>query len=129
MTARADIMTGMSRQSGRALGGDAHLRQSIADILTTPIGSRVMRRDYGSLLLDLIDQPLTPATRLRLFAATAIALLKWEPRLRLTRIDIAMPAAGYVEITLTGERTDTMPPGVISRLTLPLRAGSRPAIA
>lgn len=129
MTARADIMTGMSRQSGRALGGDAHLRQSIADILTTPIGSRVMRRDYGSLLLDLIDQPLTPATRLRLFAATAIALLRWEPRLRLTRIDIAMPAAGYVEITLTGERTDTMPPGVISRLTLPLRAGSRPAIA
>ncbi|RZA92967.1 hypothetical protein EVY19_18935, partial [Escherichia coli] len=30
-------------------------------ILRTPVGSRVMRRDYGSLLASMIDQPQTPA--------------------------------------------------------------------
>ena len=49
-------MLGMDAKTGRRLEGDDHLRQSIADILTTPIGSRVLRRDYGSMLLDLIDQ-------------------------------------------------------------------------
>lgn len=120
-------MTGMSGTTGRLLGGDAHLRQSIGDILTTPIGSRVMRRDYGSLLFDLVDQPLTPVTRLRLFAATAIALLKWEPRLRLTNIALAVRGSGDVELTITGERTDTIPPGAIARLTLPLRTGNTQA--
>lgn len=119
----------MSRFDGLSLGGDAHLRQSIADILTTPIGSRAMRRDYGSILHDLIDQPFNAATRLRLFAATAVALLRWEPRLRLTSIGFAITAPGAVELTLTGERTDTAPPGAIARLTLPLRLGGSPALA
>uniref|UniRef100_UPI0026076D20 ATPase domain-containing protein n=1 Tax=uncultured Sphingobium sp. TaxID=316087 RepID=UPI0026076D20 len=32
----------------------------VRDILTTPIGSRLMRRDYGSLIPELIDQPANP---------------------------------------------------------------------
>ena len=44
-------MTGMSRETGRACDDElAHIRQSIRDILTTPVGSRIKRRDYGSLL-------------------------------------------------------------------------------
>lgn len=39
--------SGMSRHTGAALDGADHLAQSVADILGTPIGSRVMRRDYG----------------------------------------------------------------------------------
>ena len=31
------------------------LAQSIADIITTPLGSRTMRRDYGCLLFELLD--------------------------------------------------------------------------
>ena len=61
-------MNGMST-SGKPISGLDHLRQSIADILTTPIGSRVMRRDYGSLLPGLIDQPQNNATTLRLYSA------------------------------------------------------------
>ena len=75
----------MSAATGRAIDGEAHLRQSIADILTTPIGTRVMRRDYGSLLPELIDQPFNGATRVRGYGATATAISRWEPRLRLTR--------------------------------------------
>lgn len=79
-------MIGMHRTTGQAVDGLDHLSQSIVDILTTPIGSRVMRRDYGSLLPELIDQPDNGPTRLRVYAATATALMRWEPRLRLLHV-------------------------------------------
>ena len=79
-------MSGMDRLTGQPLAGIDHLRQSIADILRTPIGTRLMRRSYGSLLPQLIDQPNHPATRVRVYAATAGALMRWEPRLRLSRV-------------------------------------------
>ncbi|ELY5272404.1 baseplate assembly protein, partial [Yersinia enterocolitica] len=48
---------GMSRNAGQTITDADHISQSIADILITPVGSRVMRRAYGSLLSELIDQP------------------------------------------------------------------------
>ena len=51
-------MRGMSATSGKELEGLDHLKQSIIDILTTPIGSRVMRRNYGSRLFELVDKPI-----------------------------------------------------------------------
>lgn len=117
-------MTGMSRLSGRALGGDSHLLQSIADILTTPIGSRVMRRDYGSLLFELVDQPDNARTRIRLFAAIATALGKWEPRLAITRIAVTMLAPGALQLDLEATRKDTLAgpsATALARLTLPLK--------
>lgn len=77
---------GTHATTGAALDELAHIRQSVRDILTTPVGSRVMRRSYGSLLPELIDQPMHGATRLRLYAATYMALLQWEPRIRLTAV-------------------------------------------
>lgn len=39
----------MSRENGRELETELdHIRQSVQDILTTPIGTRIMRREYGS---------------------------------------------------------------------------------
>lgn len=49
---------GMSRDSGKELKGIDHLRQSITDILTTPVGTRVWRRDYGSRLPRLVTRLL-----------------------------------------------------------------------
>lgn len=115
-------MRGMHAATGRALEGEAHLRQSIADILTTPVGSRVMRRDYGSLLPELIDQPATGGTQVRLFGATALALMRWEPRLRLGRVQLSGTAeAGTWVLDIEGQRTDTPIPGEHTRLTIPLR--------
>lgn len=79
-------MPGMNDKSGTALGGIAHIEQSVADILTTPLGTRVMRREYGSLLPDIIDQPLNEANVMRLYAATVIALARWEPRIRVNAL-------------------------------------------
>jgi len=79
-------MRGVDRNTGKALSGLDHLRQSIADVLTTPIGSRVMRRDYGSRLFELADAPINRSTLVALYAATADALGRWEPRLRVRRV-------------------------------------------
>lgn len=79
-------MRGTDAMTGKPLSGVAHLRQSIRDILTTPLGSRVMRREYGSRLFDLVDAPLNDATIIDIFAATAEALLRWEPRLQVQRV-------------------------------------------
>lgn len=78
----------MSRTTGLAIDEQAHLRQSIADILTTPIGTRVMRRTYGSQVPMLIDQPDNALTQIRITSAIASALMAWEPRLQLTGISI-----------------------------------------
>lgn len=115
-------MIGMNRGSGAVLDGDAHLAQSVADILTTPIGSRVMRREYGSLLFELVDRPLTAATRLLCVVAVAMAFARWEPRIAVTRVEIdGDPAAGAASIIVTGRRTDQPDPNSLTHLTVPLR--------
>lgn len=115
-------MIGVDAHTGRLIEGEAHLRQSIADILTTPIGSRVMRRDYGSLLPELVDQPFNGATRVKLYGATASALMRWEPRIRLTRIGLTQgEQPGAFVLDLEGRRTDLAPPSDYIRLSVPLR--------
>jgi Phage baseplate assembly protein W len=79
---------GMDQNTGAALSGVDHIRQSIARILSTPLGTRVMRRDFGSRLPDLTDAPMNKATAVLLYAATATALLRWEPRIRLERVQL-----------------------------------------
>ncbi|ERS88736.1 GPW/gp25 family protein [Halomonas sp. PBN3] len=103
-------MTGMNASTGRALEGIEHIQQSVRDILTTPIGSRVMRRDYGSLLPELIDMPLNDATLLQAYSASVMALIRWEPRIRVTAIRRAVsttqPGTAVLEIegrTAAGE--------------------------
>ena len=87
-------MPGTNAQTGKELTGLAHLRQSVRDILTTPIGTRVMRREYGSRLMELVDAPLTPATLTEIYAAAAEALARWEPRLRVDRIKASVAGEG-----------------------------------
>ncbi|WP_367890727.1 GPW/gp25 family protein [Sphingomonas morindae] len=111
----------MSRDTGKPLDGEAHLAQSIGDILLTPLGSRVGVRDYGSLLPDLIDQPMNDLGRLRLFAASAVAIARWEPRVRVTGFRLASDARGATALTIEGRRRDLAGPAAPARLTIPLR--------
>ena len=60
---------GMSMATGKGLDGLEHLFQSIRDILTTPVGSRVMRREYGSKLFELVDRPMEPGLDIEIKAA------------------------------------------------------------
>jgi len=118
-------MNGMDARTGKPLGGEAHLRQSVADVLSTPIGSRVARRDYGSLLPELLDQPMNALGRMRLVAATALALSRWERRLRVSAIAVDARADGRVSLTIDATRTDLPAPNARARLIVPL--APRPA--
>ncbi len=120
-------MSGLSSMSGRALDptSDEYVLQSAVDILTTPIGSRVMLRDYGSWLPDLVDQPDNALTRIRLYGATALALLRWLRPARMTSVRLeAEGDARSLRIEL--ERTDLPRPRSLG-FSLPLaRAGLMP---
>lgn len=98
--------SGMDKKTGRKLAELSHIRQSITDILTTPVGSRVMRRDYGSMLFELVDQPQSPAVNLKVMAATVIAIMTWEPRVVITSVNVRSKANGS-EIDVSGYHQET----------------------
>ena|SRR5471032_2345092 len=108
---------GMARESGRVIEDMAHIRQSVSDILLTPAGSRVMRREYGSLLFQLIDRPQNAALRLQIMAACYGAILKWEPRVILTGLTVDTTMDGKMVVNITGVRSDT---SVDFSLTVPV---------
>lgn len=96
----------MNRSTGLTVTELEHLQQSVTDILTTPIGTRTMRREYGCDLFSLLDQPLNPALALQAKATAVTALLRWEPRLNLTYIGISLgDAPGQAFVDLGGYST------------------------
>ncbi|EOY5741560.1 TPA: GPW/gp25 family protein [Enterobacter bugandensis] len=103
------LYLGMSQSNGQAITDTDHLRQSVRDILLTPQGSRVARREYGSLLSVLIDQPQNPALRLQIMSAVYMALSRWEPRLTLDSITISSNFDGSMLVDLTGQRNSGGP--------------------
>lgn len=105
---------GMNRETGKALTDLEHIRQSVRDILLTPLGSRVMRRRYGSLLSALIDQPQNDTLRLQIMSACYVAILQWEPRVRLTAINFDPDFDGSMVVELSGVRTDSAQPFSLS---------------
>ncbi|MCL1124161.1 GPW/gp25 family protein [Shewanella surugensis] len=95
-------MRGMDAVTGRSISGIEHLKQSVRDILTTPIGSRVMRRDYGSRLFLCIDRPLNDDTIADIVSFIAEALKKWEPRINVTRVVINNMGPGFINLNIEG---------------------------
>ncbi len=95
-------MIGLDRRTGQPLSGIAHLRQSIEDILTTPLSSRRMRPDYGSQLRRYVDLPVNDGWKSAVQAEVARALGRWEPRLALERVRVVAVLDGQVSLALSG---------------------------
>lgn len=93
-------MAGIERRGSGTLTRLDHIRQSVAVILTTRIGTRVMRRDFGSRIYDLIDAPMNEAIKLELYAATAEALSLWEPRVTVTQVEVQSASPGHLTLGL-----------------------------
>lgn len=96
-------MIGMDRRTGQPLSGLEHVRQSIEDILTTPLGSRRMRPEYGSDLRCYVDLPVTGGWKSAVQAEVARALLRWEPRLKLERVQVVAVVGGQISFQLVGQ--------------------------
>lgn len=93
-------MSGLSATTGTLLDTAAHIRQSVTDILRTPVGSRVMRREYGSALFALVDAPMDGVTVLDIIQAVTAALTRWEPRVRVQRVQVAAAEPGRLTLDL-----------------------------
>ncbi|MFY0745421.1 GPW/gp25 family protein [Campylobacter sp. LH-2024] len=79
------------------------IEESIKDILTTPLGSRVMRPEYGSLLYTLIDRKIDDDFRVKLTRYTAEAISKWEKRVKLKGVRLNKMQEGKLSIALLFE--------------------------
>lgn len=107
---------GVNRRTGQPLTDWEHVEQSIAVILTTLIGQRVMRREFGSEVPALVDRPMTTRVILAVYGATANALRRWEPRFRLTKCELVRASVDGVLHLLIGG--DYMPRGHLGDMTV-----------
>lgn len=94
----------MSRVHGKEINDEEHLRQSVIDILTTRIGSRVMLGDYGCNLFEYIDRPINNRLVMDIRGAIIKALVTWEPRISLTKVllDVTRFNEGKLGVTVEG---------------------------
>ena len=81
-----------------------------------------MRREYGSLLPLLIDQPLHDATLMRVYSAAIMALLRWEPRIRVQTIRKSVSTTQHGAATLELDAITTE--GESVTLTIPVAGGT-----
>lgn len=92
----------MNINSGKEIAEIDHLKQSINNILTTPIGSRVMRRDYGSNLFNRIDQPINGELIAQIYLDIVESLFMFEPRFELDQVIVTNITTGKITIDLEG---------------------------
>lgn len=96
-------MQGMNINTGRSIEDMEHLRQSITNILSTPIGSRIMRREYGSRLFKRLDAPLTGELLAEIYADVVEALFSYEPRFEVTNVSVVSMDQGHLILDVTGK--------------------------
>ncbi len=92
----------MSRYNGSDLSEIEHIKQSLEDIATTPIGSRLMRRDYGTLLANLIDQPISEVLYLKIYSTLYTAYVRWEDRIEISQINVVGLKEGQLILDIIG---------------------------
>lgn len=87
--------------SGRVArtGGPEKLKENIKHLLLTGIGERVMRRDYGGGLRQLVHDPNNDALRAIVQHQIAKAIGQWEPRVQIQGVTVTQQDGElYVEI-------------------------------
>jgi len=92
----------MNITTGADISEINHLKQSISNILTTPIGSRTMRRDYGSNLFNKIDHPINGELIAEIYLDIVESLFIWEPRFELDQVAVQNIQNGKITIDLEG---------------------------
>lgn len=84
----------ISRETGKTITEDEHIIQSMLDIALTAKGTRVMRRNYGTILVPKIDAPMNDEYRMMLMSSLMIAFAEFEPRVEVRFINVNIETAG-----------------------------------
>lgn len=78
------------------------IHQSLHIILSTRLGERIMRPDFGVNLHDMVFHNMDLTARTQLRAAIEKAVLYWEPRIMLTDVsfDVSEEKSGKLYVSL-----------------------------
>lgn len=68
--------------------GPDRIQDAIWIVLSTALGERVMREDFGAGVNDYVFQSNSDLMRAQLAAAVSAALTKWEPRIQLAGVTV-----------------------------------------
>src|SRR5262249_40955150 len=71
--------------------GPDRIRDAIWIVLSTSLGERLMRPEFGAGLKDYVFEPNSPALRSELASVIRSALVQWEPRIDI--IDVSVEAS------------------------------------
>jgi phage baseplate assembly protein W len=91
------------------------VRQSIASILDTEPGERIMLPTFGCGLRRYLMEPNTLTTRTAMQQDISSALEQWEPRIRLTNVAVTPdedPSLVWIEIAYV-RRADLRPDNLV----------------
>ncbi len=86
---------------------EENIRESITIILSTKLGERIMRPDFGCRIHELLFAPNTIDTyNLAIFYVTE-ALGKWEHRINLSSVDVSSISENAININIDYRIKDT----------------------
>ena len=82
--------------------GEEKIRAAVCSILSTTLGERVMRPDFGGDLQHQVFASLNAATLGALAFSVRKALVAWEPRIQVQDVQVsdAQAAEGIVSISI-----------------------------
>ena len=121
-----------SRQSYsiEMVSDDIDIRQSLWVLFSTPVGQRIMLPEYGTRLWQVVFRNITRTLMTQMEEYVRNAVLYWEPRIDVDRVDVQPHAdvAGLVLITLsytirgTNSRSNLVYPFYLLEKTIPTDA-------
>ena len=76
-------------RSVKLVSGAEDIQQSLAILLSTRLGERVLHADYGCALDDQIFEPITTTFLTKLKRLAERAILQYEPRIDLNGVDFS----------------------------------------
>ncbi len=104
MAKKVEPLKDIDRETGELISGWPRIRQSIRTILTTRIGSRLMRLWWGSEYLDLQDKPAMQEVFMRSIVSAAAAINKYEPECKVTKSSIdELGPDGFAAMSIYGD--------------------------
>lgn len=80
------VSTGIDPETGVMLVGWNHVTRCVRRIYATRIGSRVMRRQFGGGVAELIGRRMDPRVIALFRLLVVLSLERWEPRVKVRSI-------------------------------------------
>lgn len=103
------MKTGTNRDTGAAIGGIPYLRQRLYDVINTPLGSLVGRRDFGSRFYELVDRNVDARFHMEAYIRLSDAINNPANGLedfRLSEMVVEREGPAHFSITIVGSTSE-----------------------